>query len=156
MRSTAFRGVRVVEVFLRWIWWRAVLHNIADTISRKWSLVVSHVLMGTAMMATGLVTDFGPLVATRMLWGLSWTFASGADVAWVTDELPEPGRISVVLMRSGRAQLTGAAAPCLWARSRCVSWSRISTTCVKPCAATSSHVPPERSDSSAWPPPRRN
>jgi hypothetical protein len=44
-----------------------------------------------------------------MLWGLSWTFASGADVAWITDELDEPGRISDVLMRSGRAKLTGAA-----------------------------------------------
>jgi hypothetical protein len=56
------------------------------------------------------VTDFGPLVATQMLWGLSWSFASGADVAWITDELDEPARISVVLMRAGRAQLTGAAA----------------------------------------------
>ena len=83
---------------------------VADTISRKWSLVVSHVLMGTAMLATGLVTDFGWLVATQMLWGLSWTFASGADVAWLTDELDDPARISGVLMRSGRAQLTGAAA----------------------------------------------
>src|SRR5437763_1520359 len=55
---------------------------VADTISRKWSLVVSHVLMGTAMLATGLVTNFGALVATQMLWGLSWTFSSGADVAW--------------------------------------------------------------------------
>jgi hypothetical protein len=45
-----------------------------------------------------------------MLWGLSWTFASGADVAWVTDELDDPARISGVLMRWGRAQLTGAAA----------------------------------------------
>jgi MFS family permease len=83
---------------------------LADTISRKWSLVLSHVLMGTAMIATGLVTDFGPLVATQMLWGLSWTFASGADVAWITDELDEQGRISVVLVRAGRAELTGAAA----------------------------------------------
>jgi hypothetical protein len=83
---------------------------VADTISRKWSLVVSHVLMGTAMIATGLVTDFELLVATQMVWGLSWTFASGADVAWITDELDGPARISAVLMRSGRAQLTGAAA----------------------------------------------
>jgi MFS family permease len=140
----------LVAVFLRWTWWRAVLHKgwwlvtsvylvvdadlspsqlvliggaqavvalvfeipagvVADTVSRKWSLVVSHVLMGTAMIATGLVTDFGTLVATQMLWGLSWTFASGADVAWITDELDEPARISTVLMRWGRAQVTGAA-----------------------------------------------
>ncbi|MFN2521151.1 MAG: MFS transporter [Candidatus Limnocylindria bacterium] len=83
---------------------------VADTISRKWSLVVSHVLMGTAMIATGSVTDFAPLVATQILWGLSWTFSSGADVAWITDELAEPGRIAVVLVRAGRAELVGSAA----------------------------------------------
>jgi MFS transporter, DHA3 family, tetracycline resistance protein len=83
---------------------------VADAFSRKWSLVVSHVFMGTAMIATGLVTEFGPLLATQMLWGLSWTFASGADVAWISDELDEPARTSLALMRSGRAQLTGAVA----------------------------------------------
>jgi hypothetical protein len=83
---------------------------VADTVSRKWSLVVSHALMGTAMIVTGLVTGFGALVATQMLWGLAWTFASGADVAWITDELDDPVSISAVLVRYGRAQLTGAAA----------------------------------------------
>jgi MFS family permease len=82
---------------------------VADTISRKWSLVASHLLMGTAMIATGLVTGFGPVVATQMLWGLSWALASGADVAWVTDELDEPARVAGVLLRSGRAELAGAA-----------------------------------------------
>lgn len=81
----------------------------ADTVSRKWSLVISHLLMGAAMLATGLVTDFELLVITQMLWGLSWTFASGAEVARITDELDEPQRISGVLIRSGRADLTGAA-----------------------------------------------
>jgi Transmembrane secretion effector len=42
---------------------------LADTVSRKWSLVASHALMGTAMLTTGLVTGFGPLVATQLLWG---------------------------------------------------------------------------------------
>lgn len=82
---------------------------VADTISRRTSLLVSHVLMGVAMLATGLTTDFGLLVATQMLWGISWTFASGADVAWITDELDDPARIPAVLVRSGRADLTGAA-----------------------------------------------
>jgi hypothetical protein len=82
---------------------------VADTFSRKWSLVASHLLMGTAMVATGLVAGFGPVVATQMLWGLSWTLTSGADVAWITDELDEPARIAGVLLRSGRAELVGAA-----------------------------------------------
>src|SRR5438105_12833115 len=63
---------------------------VADTLTRKGSVVVSHVLMGTAMLTTGLVTSFPALVATQMLWGLSWTFTSGADVAWLTDELDRP------------------------------------------------------------------
>jgi MFS family permease len=82
---------------------------LADTISRKWSLVLSQLLMGTAMLATGLVTSFALLAATQVLWGLSWTFASGADIAWITDELDQPGLISAVLSRAARAQLTGAA-----------------------------------------------
>lgn len=83
---------------------------VADTLSRKWSLVVSHALMGLAMLATGLVTDFWTLVATQLLWGLSWTFASGADVAWISDESDEPARVPGVLIRAGRAQMTGAVA----------------------------------------------
>src|SRR5690242_7872628 len=99
------------QVFIRWTWLRAVLHNgwwlvtsvylvvdaglspaqlvligsvqggfslvfevpagvIADTISRKWSLVISQVLMGTAMVTTGLVTAFPALLATQVLWGI--------------------------------------------------------------------------------------
>ncbi len=82
---------------------------LADTISRKWSLVVAHLLMGTAMFATGLVTAFTALVATQMLWGLSWTFSSGADVAWLADELDEPERVAGVLTASARWEQVGAA-----------------------------------------------
>lgn len=82
---------------------------IADTFSRKWSMVVSHVLMGIAMLCTGLVTSFPALVLTQMLWGLSWTFATGADVAWFTDELDEPGQIGRWLAVAARwGQFGGA------------------------------------------------
>jgi len=83
---------------------------VADTFSRRWSLVVSHALMGAAMLATGLVTGFLPLLATQMLWGLSWTFASGADVAWISDELDGAARVPAVLVRAEQAQLTGTVA----------------------------------------------
>ncbi len=83
---------------------------VADTFSRKWSLVISQVLMGVAMIATGLVTSFPLLVLTQMLWGISWTFASGADVAYITDELNQPDRIDRVLTRAARARLWGSAA----------------------------------------------
>ena len=81
----------------------------ADTISRKWSVVIAHVVMGAAMLATGLVTAFPALVVTQMFWGLAWTFSSGADVAWLTDELDRPDRVAGVLTASARWQQVGAA-----------------------------------------------
>jgi hypothetical protein len=57
-------------------------------------------------------------LATQALWGLAWTFASGADVAWITDELTGArasvgdlprDRTSSVLARAARAELTGSA-----------------------------------------------
>ena len=81
----------------------------ADTISRKWSIVIAHLVMGAGMLATGLVTAFPALVVTQMLWGLAWTFSTGADVAWLTDELDRPDRIAGVLTASARWEQVGAA-----------------------------------------------
>jgi MFS family permease len=82
----------------------------ADTVSRKWSLVVAAATSATGMVLTGLVTVFPALVVAQMLWGLGWAFTSGADVAWVTDELDRPDRIDRVLAARARWELTGAAA----------------------------------------------
>jgi MFS family permease len=82
---------------------------LADTLSRKWSIVVAHLLMGIGMLATGLVTAFPVLVATQMLWGLAWTFSTGADVAWLTDELDQPERVAGVLTAAARWQQLGGA-----------------------------------------------
>lgn len=81
----------------------------ADTVSRKWSMVVAHLVMGAGMVATGLLTDFPSLVVTQMLWGLGWTFSSGAEVAWLTDELDQPDRVAGVLAVSARWEQIGAA-----------------------------------------------
>jgi MFS family permease len=81
----------------------------ADTISRKWSIVISNVLTGVAIVVTGLVTSFPLLVASQMLWGVGYTFQSGADVAWITDELDDAARIERVLVRQARWAQIGAA-----------------------------------------------
>jgi len=81
----------------------------ADTVSRKWSVVIAHVLIGTGMVATGFLTSFPALVITQMLWGLGWTFSSGAEVAWLADELDRPERVAGVLTAGARWQQVGAA-----------------------------------------------
>ena len=131
MRATSFRGYWIVTslylvidadlsafqlVFLGTAMELTVLVSeiptgvMADTISRKWSIVISHLLMGAGMLTTGLVTAFPALVLAQMLWGFGWTFSSGADVAWVTDELDDPLRIDKVLTARARWQQFGAAA----------------------------------------------
>ena len=80
---------------------------VADTLSRKRSIVISHVVMGLSFAAVGLTTDFVPLVLTQVAWGIGFTFMSGADVAWITDELDDPKRIDQVLARRERWRLLG-------------------------------------------------
>lgn len=81
----------------------------ADTVSRKWSIVLSHVLMGAGMASTGLTDSFALLLLTQMLWGLSWTFSTGADVAWLTDEIGAPTETAVALADAGKWAYVGSA-----------------------------------------------
>jgi MFS family permease len=82
---------------------------LADVVSRRLCLVVGHLVMGSGMALAGLVTSFPLLVASQCLWGLGWAFSSGADVAWLTDELDRPDIIDRVLVAQGRWDLTGTA-----------------------------------------------
>ncbi len=82
----------------------------ADTYSRKWSLVIAHALMGMAMISTAMVLSFPALVVTQMVWGLAWTFSSGADVAWMTDELDDPKQTPQALITAAKWGECGAAA----------------------------------------------
>ncbi len=83
---------------------------LADAVSRRLALVVAHVVMGTGMAMTGFVTAFPLLVVSQCLWGLGWAIASGADVAWITDELDRFDLIDGVLTAQGRFDLIGAVA----------------------------------------------
>jgi hypothetical protein len=80
---------------------------LADTISRRLALVVAHVVMGAGMTLTGLVTGYPLVVFGQCLWGLGWSISSGADVAWITDELDRPDVIDRVLTAQGRYDLLG-------------------------------------------------
>jgi MFS family permease len=82
----------------------------ADTVSRRLSLVIACSASGAGMTMAGLVTAFPALVVSQMLWGLGWAFASGADIAWITDELDRPDLIDRLLTRRARWELLGAAA----------------------------------------------
>jgi MFS family permease len=79
----------------------------ADSISRKWALVLGQLVLAAAMVLTGLVTTFPLLVLSQVLWGFGWAFLIGADVAWLNDELNDPHRIARALTASARWGVTG-------------------------------------------------
>ncbi len=82
---------------------------LADTVSRRLSLVMGHIVMGAGMAMAGLVTAFPLLVVSQCLWGLGWALSDGADVAWLTDELDRPDLIDRLLVARGRWDLIGNA-----------------------------------------------
>jgi len=60
---------------------------VADTYSRRLSLIIGYLGMGVAWAAVGLVSAPWLIIALWAAWGLSYTFTSGAEQAWITDEV---------------------------------------------------------------------
>jgi DHA3 family tetracycline resistance protein-like MFS transporter len=62
---------------------------VADVVSRKASIVIGWTITGIAMAMLGFVHSFPAALITQALWAFGATFVSGADVAWITDEVGE-------------------------------------------------------------------
>jgi DHA3 family tetracycline resistance protein-like MFS transporter len=62
---------------------------IADVYSRKLSVVIGFSLMGIGFLVEGFFPAFLPILLAQVLWGLGFTFTSGAGVAWISDEIGE-------------------------------------------------------------------
>ena len=74
---------------------------VADTYSRRLSLIVGYLGMGVAWMLVGLVSAPGLIIALWGFWGLSYTFTSGAEEAWIADEVG-PDKVGAVFLRGAR------------------------------------------------------
>ncbi|MET0799690.1 MAG: MFS transporter [Actinomycetota bacterium] len=62
---------------------------VADTISRRLSVVIGLIGSGLAFLLLGVSESFTTAMVSQALWGVFATFQSGADVAWLTDEIGE-------------------------------------------------------------------
>ena len=60
---------------------------VADSYSRRTSVIVAQVIMGISFVVTGLVTSVSLILAAAALMGFGWTFKSGAIDAWLADEV---------------------------------------------------------------------
>ncbi len=60
---------------------------ISDLLGRKRAIVLSRVLMGASFFLMAASRNYWLLLPVQVLGGVAWTFRSGSDVAWLSDEL---------------------------------------------------------------------
>lgn len=70
---------------------------LADIKSRKLSVIIGLVLIGLAFTIEGAVPLFEAAIFSQVLWGIGYTFTSGADEAWIADELGGEGLEGIYL-----------------------------------------------------------
>lgn len=60
---------------------------VADLYGRKRSMVIGIGLIGIAHLLEGAIPEFWAIAIASALWGIGWTFISGAEQAWIADEM---------------------------------------------------------------------
>jgi len=80
---------------------------VADTYSRRLSLVIGYLGMGTSWLLVGVIDAPVAVIVLWALWGVSYTFTSGAYEAWITDEIGID-RVPSVFLRGARLTYAGS------------------------------------------------
>jgi MFS transporter, DHA3 family, tetracycline resistance protein len=62
---------------------------VADAYSRRLSVIIGVILIGLGFIIEGSFPAFIPILAAQVVWGLGYTFTSGAVQAWLSDEIGE-------------------------------------------------------------------
>ncbi len=70
---------------------------VADMKSRKLSVIIGTTLIGAAFIIEGSIPFFASVIISQLLWGLGYTFTSGAEDAWIADELDGKGLDTIYL-----------------------------------------------------------
>ncbi len=60
---------------------------LADLRGRRLSVVTGLFLIGAGMVMTGIYAHFWTILAAQLVWGCGTTFLSGAQQAWIADEI---------------------------------------------------------------------
>jgi len=62
---------------------------VADLYSRRLSVIIGTFIIGAGFLLDGSLPYYLPILAAQVLWGIGYTFTSGALQAWITDEIGE-------------------------------------------------------------------
>lgn len=79
---------------------------IADLYSRRLSVVIGFALIGVSLILESWLPFFVPILLAKVIWGLGYTFTSGATQAWISDEIGEE-RANRALLAANRYDLSG-------------------------------------------------
>lgn len=83
---------------------------VADVISRRLSIIIGLCLIGAGFLVEGAIPIFAAVLASQVLWGVGYTFTSGATEAWIADELGEARAGQAFLRGSQAGSIAGIAA----------------------------------------------
>jgi DHA3 family tetracycline resistance protein-like MFS transporter len=73
---------------------------VADTYSRRLSVQIGYALIGLGFMLEGTIPTFAAVLLNQLIWGIGATFTSGAEQAWITDEIGEAAAGQIFLRGS--------------------------------------------------------
>lgn len=73
---------------------------VADVYSRRLSILIGTFLIGLGFIVEGSLPFFSGVLLAQVLWGLGFTFTSGATQAWIVDEVGEANAGPVFLRGS--------------------------------------------------------
>lgn len=79
---------------------------VADTVSRRLSLLIGSLLIAAGFLLEGLVPVLAAVMAAQVIWGLGAAFESGAVEAWLSDEVGE-APASLAFLRGAQARQIG-------------------------------------------------
>jgi DHA3 family tetracycline resistance protein-like MFS transporter len=77
---------------------------VADTYSRKWSVVIGLLVTGVAFALEGAFALYATVMLAQILHGVGFTFYSGANDAWLADEIG-PEQAAPVFVRGAQIAL---------------------------------------------------
>ncbi|MBA3426087.1 MAG: MFS transporter [Rubrobacter sp.] len=80
---------------------------LADTYGRRRSVITGFLLMGSGFALEGAIPTFAAVLAAQAIWGVGYTFISGALEAWIADEAPERD-LGRVYLRGEQADYIGS------------------------------------------------
>ena len=77
---------------------------VADLYSRRLSALIGALVVGAGILVQGLFPAFLPILLGNVIWGIGYTFISGAVEAWITDEVGADA-VQPLFTRSEQLQL---------------------------------------------------